>query len=169
MKEVNYMKEKLRQLLEECMENGSENDLNALAYLLEGVQEKIKQKRDTFIGSLLHMERKIENNSYEITIPLHPVLNNNLNIIHGGITATLLDSVMGSAVYDHLPLGSSAVTNQLNIHYIAPGIGDSIRCRAEIIHKGSKTVVVSGEAYRSDGKKIAHATATFFIIPVQKS
>lgn len=83
MKEVNYMKEKLRQLLEECMENGSENDLNALAYLLEGVQEKIKQKRDTFIGSLLHMERKIENNSYEITIPLHPVLNNNLNIIHG--------------------------------------------------------------------------------------
>lgn len=164
MKEVNDMKDQLRQLLDECIEIGTETDLGALAFLLEGVQKKIAEKKNTFINSLLHMERKIDDNSCEIKIPLHAVLNNDLNIIHGGITATLLDTTMGSIVHYHLPEGYGAVTNQLNIHYIAPGIGDSIRCRAEIIHHGTKTLVVAGEAYRSDGKKIAYATATFFII-----
>jgi uncharacterized protein (TIGR00369 family) len=164
MKEVNEMKDKLRQLLDECIENGTETDLHALAFLLEGVQKKIAQKKDTYIDSLLHMHRKIDENSCEITIPLEPVLNNNYNIIHGGVTATLLDSTMGSIAHYHLPEGYGAVTNQLNIHYLAPGIGDSIRCRAEIIHKGTKTLVIAGEAYRSDGKKMAYATATFFII-----
>ncbi|NRD78755.1 PaaI family thioesterase [Bacillus sp. BRMEA1] len=160
------MKDKLRQLLEACMENGSEADLSALKFLLEGVHEKIDQNKNTFIGPLLHMERKIDEDSCEITVPLHPVLHNDLQIIHGGITATLLDTAMGSIAHFHLPEGFGAVTNQLNIHYIAPGIGDAIRCRAEIIHKGTKTIVVAGEAYRSDGRKIAYATATFFIIEI---
>lgn len=158
------MKEKLRQLLESCIENGSETDLKALIYLLEGVENKISQKSSTYIGNILHMERKLEQGTCEITIPLNPVLHNNINILHGGITATVLDTVMGTLANDVLPEGFGAVTNQLNIHYIAPGIGESLRFKAEIIHHGTKTVVVSGEAYRSDGKKIAHATGTFFII-----
>lgn len=158
------MQEQLRQLLESCIEKGSETDLKALVYLLEGVERKILQKRSTYLGNLLHMERKFEEGSCEIAVPLNPVLHNNLNILHGGITATVLDTVMGSLANEVLPEGFGAVTNQLNIHYIAPGLGDFIRTSAEIIHHGTKTIVVSGEAYRSDGKKIAHATGTFFII-----
>jgi uncharacterized protein (TIGR00369 family) len=110
------------------------------------------------------MERILDEKTCEITIPLHQILNNNLNILHGGITATVLDTTMGSLANYLLPEGFGAVTNQLNIHYIAPGIGETIRCKAEIVHKGTKTMVISGEAYRSDGKKIAYATGTFFII-----
>jgi uncharacterized protein (TIGR00369 family) len=110
------------------------------------------------------MERTFDQDTCEITIPINPILNNNLNILHGGITATVLDTAMGSLANHHLPEGYGAVTNQLNIHYTAPGTGASLRCKAEILHQGSKTMVISGEAYRSDGKKIAHATGTFFII-----
>jgi uncharacterized protein (TIGR00369 family) len=151
------MKDELRQSLESCIENGTETDLNALTSLLEGVQKKINRKNSTFIDGILHMERTFDKNSCEITIPINPVLNNNLNIVHGGITATVLDTAMGSLVNYLLPEGLGAVTNQLNIHYLAPGTGESIRCKAEIIHQGSKTMVISGEAYRSDGKKIAYA------------
>lgn len=158
------MKEQLQQLFNSCMENGTETDLHALAHLLEGVQKKIADKRSTFIDGILHMERTFGHNSCEITIPVHSVLNNNLNIVHGGITATVLDTAMGSLANYQLPEGFGAVTNQLNIHYTAPGTGDLLRCRAEVIHQGSKTMVISGEAFRSDGKKIAHATGTFFII-----
>ena len=110
------------------------------------------------------MERKIDENTCEITIPLHPIINNNLDILHGGITATVLDTTMGSLANYLLPEGFGAVTNQINIHYIAPGIGETLRCKAEIVHKGTKTMVIAGEAYRSDGKKIAYATGTFFTI-----
>lgn len=164
MKEVSRMKDELRQLLETCIENGSEADLNSIAYLLSGLKQKINQNRSTYIDGILQMDRKFEENTCEITIPIHPILNNNLDIVHGGITATVLDTAMGSLANYYLPKGFGAVTNQLNIHYIAPGIGETLRCKAEIVHKGSKTMVISGEAYRSDGKKMAYATGTFFII-----
>ncbi|AIM17576.1 MULTISPECIES: PaaI family thioesterase [Neobacillus] len=158
------MKEELRKLLEECIDRGSEKDLDAMAHLLKGIQLKIENNHDAFIGGLLHMDRKFEDKTCEITVPIHPIINNNLNIVHGGITATVLDTAMGSLANYILPEGYGAVTNQLNIHYIAPGIGDFLRCKAEIVHQGTKTIVISGEAYRSDGKKIAYATGTFFII-----
>lgn len=158
------MKAELRQLLETCIQNGSEDDLNSLTYLLEGFKKKIQKNRSTYIDGILQMERKLDAETCEISIPLHPILNNNLNITHGGITATILDTTMGSLANYLLPEGFGAVTNQLNIHYIALGIGETLRCKAEIVHKGTKTMVISGEAFRSDGKKIAYATGTFFII-----
>ncbi|MEH7375729.1 MULTISPECIES: PaaI family thioesterase [Bacillaceae] len=158
------MKDELRRLLETCIETGSEADLNSLAYLLSGFQVKIKQKRSTYIDGILQMDRKLNEKTCEITIPLDPTLNNNLDIVHGGITATVLDTAMGSLANYLQPEGYGAVTNQLNIHYTAPAIGETLYCKAEIVHRGSKTMVISGEAYRSDGKKIAYATGTFFII-----
>lgn len=158
------MKDKLITLLESCLENGSADDLNAISYFLEGLQRKIKMGNLSFIDQFLHMDSKFGENSCEITIPLNPVLNNSFDIVHGGVTATLLDTAMGTLANYLLPEGYGAVTNQLNIHYIAPGIGTSLRCNAEIIHRGNKTMVVSGEVHRDDGKKIAHATGTFFVI-----
>ncbi|QCJ41941.1 PaaI family thioesterase [Bacillus sp. S3] len=159
------MKDELRKLLEICIETGSDTDLRALASLLKGVQKKISRNRSTFIDGLLHMERSFGQGSCEITIPINPIIHNNLSIVHGGITATVLDTAMGVLANHQLPEGYGAVTNQLNIHYILPGKGDTLRCKAEIIHKGSKTLVISGEAFRDDGRKIAYATGTFFIIP----
>jgi len=159
------MKDELRRLLDKCLEHASEEDMNAIQYLLQGVQNKIEFNDKVYIGRLLHMDMNWTKDSCEITVPLNPVINNNLNIVHGGITATLLDTTMGSLANKMAPDGFGAVTSQLNIHYIAPGIGESLRCRAEIIHKGSKTLVVSGEVLRDDNKKVAHATGTFFIIP----
>ncbi|MEH7177301.1 PaaI family thioesterase [Neobacillus vireti] len=160
------MKDRLYQILDQCIEKGSERDLDAIAHILEGFQKKIDIGYTQYIDGLFHMERKIDKEKmiFEITVPLNDVWNNSLAIVHGGFTATLLDTAMGTAANVILPEGYGAVTNQLNIHYIAPGTGDSLHCKAEIIHHGSKTVVVSGEAYRSDGKKIAYATGTFFII-----
>ncbi|WP_462409159.1 PaaI family thioesterase [Neobacillus sp. Marseille-QA0830] len=158
------MKDELRQLLETCMEDGSPSDLEAIQYLLEGIQKKINKQREVYIADLLHMESHFSKESCEITIPVNPVLNNNLKIVHGGITATLLDTVMGSLANYQLPEGYGAVTNQLNIHYIAPGGGDFLNGKAKIIHKGTKTMVVEGDVFRSDGKKIAHATGTFFVV-----
>jgi uncharacterized protein (TIGR00369 family) len=166
MREGTNMKDRLRQLFNKCIEQGSEEDISTLVHVLEGMEKKIDKTYVQYIDGLLHMDREIdkENKTCVITIPINPLLNNSLDIVHGGITATLLDTAMGSLAISVLPVGYAAVTSQLNIHYIAPGIGDTLRCKAEIIHQGSKTFVVSGEVYRSDGKKVAYATGTFFVI-----
>jgi len=158
------MKDQLFHLLETCMENSSDSDLEALAFVLKGMQNKISEKNSSYVDGLLHMERKMDTEYCEITIPINQVLYNNLDIVHGGITATLLDTTMGSLANSLLPSGFGAVTNQMNIHYIAPGIGEKLRCKAEVVHQGSKTLVVTGTVFRDDGRKIAYSTSTFFII-----
>lgn len=163
------MKDHLIELFNACIESSSEEDLQVLQHVLKGIHHKISGKNTIYINSLLHMERKLENGICEITIPLNPLLNNSFEITHGGITATLLDTAMGTLANSQLSPGLGAVTSQLDIHYLAPGIGDSIQCRAELIHQGKKTMVVLGEAFRSDGTKIAHATGSFIVINTNKT
>ncbi|MEQ2529245.1 PaaI family thioesterase [Bacillaceae bacterium CLA-AA-H227] len=163
-RKVTDMKENITQLFTEILEKGSDEDLSVLQQVLEG----LNNKQHTYINSLLHMEGGLKENFFEITIPLHTLVNNPLNILHGGITATVIDTCMGAMVHNALPEGFAAVTSQLNIHYIAPGIGDSITCRARIDHHGTKTMLVSADVFRSDGQKIAQASGTFFILKKNK-
>lgn len=152
-------------MLDECIQDANEEDLAILKELLNGVRNKQAQSNGVgFIGSLLQMERKITEDSCEITIPVSPMIHNSLGIVHGGITATLIDSAMGTLANTLLPEGLSSVTTQLNIHYIAPGFGDYLRCVAHCEHKGTKTMVLTSTVYRSDGKKVATASGSFFII-----
>jgi uncharacterized protein (TIGR00369 family) len=156
--------QELNQLLEDCIQLADENDIRIIESILTGVKEKLESENGTYIGHILQMKRNRESDTFELTLPLSALVNNNLDILHGGITATVLDTAMGTMVNKVLPKGQAAVTNQLNIHYLAPGIGSQITCKAKIVHQGSKTMVMEAEVQRDDGKKIAHATGTFFVI-----
>ncbi|WP_174733807.1 PaaI family thioesterase [Mesobacillus harenae] len=158
------MSEQINKLFEECIGHADDQDLEVLNGLLQGIRDKQKKRNSSYIGRVLHMERAATKDSYEITIPVTPLVKNSLGIVHGGITATVIDSAMGSLAMEVLPEGQGAVTTQLNIHYIGPGIGDSLTCKAQLVHKGSKTIVLEAQVYRPDGKKVAHATGSFFII-----
>lgn len=158
------MKEQLRELLEQSMEQATTEELEVLNNLLRGFNKKQKSINSSYIGGLLHMERTMDEKVCHLTVPLSPLLNNTLGIVHGGITATIIDSAMGTLANSILPEGYGAVTTQLNIHYLAVGKGDFLQCQAYIDHKGTKNMVLSADVHRSDGKKIAQATGSFFII-----
>jgi uncharacterized protein (TIGR00369 family) len=111
------------------------------------------------------MEKTVDAETSYITIPINSITDNSFRIVHGGITATVMDTAMGILANQLLPEGYSAVTSNLNIHYIAPGIGEKVKASAKLIHKGSNTLVMEGSVFRDDGKQIAHGTGTFFIVP----
>lgn len=158
------MQEKIRQLLEDFMSQGTQEELENLQHILNGLQKKQAEKKSSYINGLFHMDPIITDKGCEISMPLYSYLNNSFHIVHGGVTATLLDTAMGTLANKLLPSGYHAVTSQLNVHYIAPGKGEFLTCKAELNHKGSNVLLISGEVLRSDGKKIAYATGTFFII-----
>ncbi|MEH7882900.1 PaaI family thioesterase [Bacillus sp. JJ1609] len=161
------MEKELQQLLEECISLSSEQDLETLQVVLSGVKNKLTGKNSTFIDGLLHMDRRLDNETCEIDIPITKMLDNTLGIVHGGFTATLLDTAMGTLANKLLPEGYAAVTSQLNIHYLSPGIGERLHCKASNVHKGRSTVVVEADVFRSDGKKIAHSSGSFFVVEKQ--
>lgn len=161
------MKKDLHQLLDECISLSGEQELEALKTVLAGVKNKLSGKNSTYIDGLLHMDRRLDDQTCEIDIPITRVLDNTLGIVHGGFTATVLDTAMGTLANRLLPEGYAAVTSQLNIHFLAPGIGDNLHCKASLIHKGRSTIVLEADVFRSDGKRIAHSSGSFFVIEKQ--
>jgi len=158
------MNKELRDLFHDYINDASQEDLDVLKGILQGMQKKQNHENNSYLGGIFQMEQTVTEGLCEMTIPLSPLLDNPLGILHGGITATLIDSAMGTLANMMLPKDQSAVTTQLNIHYLSVGKGDYIKCAARIDHKGAKTMVLSADVIRSDGKKIAQATGSFFIV-----
>jgi uncharacterized protein (TIGR00369 family) len=157
------MKEELYKLLDEFIKTGNEEELQMVKQLLEGVKRKKENLNGSYIGGVLGMERTSSEIHCDVSIPITPFTYNSFEIVHGGITATLVDSAMGTLANIVLPEGYGAVTTNLTIHYLAPGTGGTLTAKASVVHKGSKTLVMDGQVVRDDGKVIAHSTGSFFI------
>lgn len=91
---------------------------------------------------------------------------NPLGTIHGGITATILDSAMACAVHSSLRPGQSYTTAQLNVHFLRamqPGTG-KVRATGTVLHRGRKQSTAEGRLTDERGKLVAHATTTCVIL-----
>lgn len=86
--------------------------------------------------------------------------------VHGGVLATLLDSVMGEGVRDDLPEGKSAVTVSLTVTFLEGAkVGQELAASAEVRKVGGSLVMVEGDVVRvDDDTPVAHGVATFSVI-----
>jgi uncharacterized protein (TIGR00369 family) len=161
------MQEQLHKLLDEVLAGADEEETLSIKQLLNGVKRKQNHINESIIGGIYAMDKCSEDGNFTICIPITAVTHNSLNIVHGGVTATLVDTAMGTLANMMLPEGYGAVTTNLSIHYLAPGIGEELTASATIVHKGSKTMVVDGKVMNSSGKVVATSTGSFFIIKKQ--
>lgn len=90
---------------------------------------------------------------------------NHGGILHGGVVATLLDSVMGHTVGAALAPDHGTATASFTVSFLEPAfLGDELRATAEIVRRGSSLVTVEGSAHRvSDERLIARALGTFAV------
>jgi uncharacterized protein (TIGR00369 family) len=105
----------------------------------------------------------------EATFALTPGewLYNPLGVVHGGATATLLDSAMGCAVQSELSAGVGFTTLELKANYLRPiGVDTGpVRCRARVVHRGGTVATAEGRVWReADDELLAHATTTCLIL-----
>lgn len=90
-----------------------------------------------------------------------------LGIVHGGVTAALLDTALGVAGASHAPAGHHAVTMQLNINFTKIAAeGDRLITTGEAVHAGSRTAVCRGTVRKDNGALIATATSTIMFLPL---
>ncbi|MEV6702044.1 PaaI family thioesterase [Streptomyces sp. NPDC051453] len=120
------------------------------------------------IGRLLGMRfDEVENGRIVMSLATNPDFANPLGTVHGGIAATLLDSVMGCAVHSTLPAGVGYTTLELKVNYIraARTDGQKLTATGTIIHAGRRTATAEGKVLDDAGKLVAHATTTCIILP----
>ncbi|MEU6485998.1 PaaI family thioesterase [Streptomyces sp. NPDC046887] len=121
-----------------------------------------------FIGELLGMRfDTVEHGRVVISLDTRPEFANPLGSTHGGVAATLLDSVMGCAVHTTLPAGVGYTTLELKVNYIRAARTDGLTLVAEgtTVHVGRRTATAEGGVHDGDGRLVAHATTTCLIIP----
>jgi uncharacterized protein (TIGR00369 family) len=93
---------------------------------------------------------------------------NPIGAVHGGIAATLLDTVLGCAVHTTLPAGTGYATTDLHIRYLRAMTADTGRVVATgtVVHAGGRYATAEGRVeVEATGKLIATGTAGCTILP----
>jgi len=87
--------------------------------------------------------------------------------VHGGLTATLLDSCMGLAVQSTLENGTAQTTLEFKISLIRPITPDTgpIRAEGRILNVGRRIGTADGRVTDAQGRLLAHGTTTCLIFP----
>jgi uncharacterized protein (TIGR00369 family) len=100
------------------------------------------------------------------SMPAHEWMTNPASVVHGGVTATLLDTVLTLAVVTMLPAGRTAQTLDLNLHFVRPVFPNGERVTAEgvALHVGSTVATAEGYVRNAAGKLIAHGTTTLAVL-----
>jgi acyl-CoA thioesterase len=82
-------------------------------------------------------------------------------VLHGGVTATLIDTTMAFAVRTRIPNGEPTATIDLTIHYLRPHVEGTITCTAKNVRAGKRIFTVSAEVMNREGKLLATAVSTY--------
>ncbi|RAL25667.1 PaaI family thioesterase [Thermoflavimicrobium daqui] len=148
----------------QVLQQGSDEEKELLRLTLQAIHQK-RERSSAYLSGFMGLSGQfIDKDTYEFRIPITPFMMNSIGIVHGGIIASLADSTMGSLVNKSIPDGSGAVTSELKINYLRPGIGKELISRAKLVHKGYTLVVSQCEITNERGQKIAFATSTFYVI-----
>lgn len=82
-------------------------------------------------------------------------------ILHGGVTATLIDTAMAFAVRTRVGPTEPTATIDLTVHYLRPHISGTFTCTAKVVRAGKRIFTVSADVHNDEGAQIATAISTY--------
>lgn len=82
-------------------------------------------------------------------------------LLHGGVTATLIDTAMAFAVRTRVADDEHTATIDLTVHYLRPHVDGPAICTAKVVRAGKRIFTVSAEMTNSEGKLTATAISTY--------
>jgi uncharacterized protein (TIGR00369 family) len=111
----------------------------------------------------------IEAEASRVVVAIVPT-NDHLNpagTVHGGLTATLLDSCMGLAVQSTLEKSEAQTTLEFKISLLRPITPETGPIKAEgiVLSRGRRIGTAEGRVTDSAGHLLAHGTTTCLIFP----
>jgi uncharacterized protein (TIGR00369 family) len=93
---------------------------------------------------------------------------NPLGSVHGGIAATLLDSVMGCCIHTTLKAGTGYTTVEIKVNYVRAMTDKTgpVRAEGKVINVGQRIATSEGRLVDSQGRLLAHGTTTCLIFAI---
>ena len=95
------------------------------------------------------------------SLPMDEKLRQPYGLLHGGATASLIDTATAFAVVSVLEADEKASTVDLTVQFLRPHTTGKIVCTAIIIRAGKRLLFVSAEVVNEENKLIATALSTY--------
>jgi uncharacterized protein (TIGR00369 family) len=105
---------------------------------------------------------KVEPGEVHLNLPIGPHFYNPIGMVHGGIAATVLDTVMGCSIHSLLPQGKAYSTLEIKINYLRPltdTLGE-VAVEGRVINLGRKAAFAEGKIIDAAGKIYATGSTT---------
>ncbi len=96
-----------------------------------------------------------------IAIDMRDELRQPHGVLHGGVTATLIDTAMAFAVIPGLGEGERTSTVDLTVHYLRPHLEGTFTCTAKVVRAGRRILTLTADVVNDEGKLIATAISTY--------
>lgn len=103
----------------------------------------------------------IRPNEATVTIDIRDDLRQPSGVMHGGVTAALIDTAMAFAVRTYLEADEPTATIDLTVHYVRPHVAGKAICIAKVVRPGKRIFTVSADVVNEQGKLIATGLSTY--------
>lgn len=85
-------------------------------------------------------------------------------VLHGGYLMTLADAAAATLAYLNLPPGATTATIEAKTNFLAAVREGSVTARAELVHRGKRTIVVQVDVSDEAGRLVSRTLQTQAVI-----
>ncbi len=100
-----------------------------------------------------------------VDLPYNAGLDHALGGVHGGVYATMLDTAGWFTAAAAHEVDCWLATAEMSMHLLLPAERTALRAEGRLIKTGKRQDVAEMSLYDAEGRLVAHATATFIILP----
>lgn len=109
---------------------------------------------------------KVDDGIVEAVMPLRPEFKQYSGVIHGGILASLADTIAGFAAYTMTPADKDVLTAELKTSFLRAAWGNELTAIGTVIKPGRNVHFSECEIF-CDGKLVCKASGTFCVVHPQ--
>ncbi|MBX2829041.1 MAG: PaaI family thioesterase [Flavobacteriaceae bacterium] len=135
-------------------------------------REKVKDsfRRQRFMELIGAELTSIEAGSCEIRLPYREDLTQQHGFFHAGVIGTIADNTAGYAGYSLMEVNASVLTVEFKLNLLAPGKGEALIAKAQVLKSGRTLTVCRCEVYAvNEGKEKLCAAAQVTLIQLQNT
>ena len=96
---------------------------------------------------------EIDEGIAEFEVEFRPELSQQNGFFHAGIVGTLVDTAGGCAGATMMAPGSNVLTVEFKLNLLAPGNGEKLRARGEIVKSGRTLTITQGKVFVTKDSK----------------
>ena len=109
---------------------------------------------------------KIEEGYVEARMPLHEHQRQYSGVIHGGVIASLADTIAGFAAFTLTPIGKDVLTAELKVSFLRAAWGNELKATGRVVKAGRRLHFSECEIYCEE-KLVGKASGTFCVVEEQ--